>query len=232
MRPILALVALAAFAAIVDTAVAVDPQTGLIRVLFMGDSEMQSGKVAPIMVQDPMLRLDRVPVEALTWSLGGIDEAARGLRVYFPRVASQVHGGYDVLIIADAREPFFPAKIQNWFKDAVIDHGLGFLMAGGPQSFGGYGPWGHPSWGSSPVADVLPVICLQEWTYSGQIYRLVVPDRYKDHPLVRNIPWEQVPLHDYNRVREKEGSIVLGVSDRYPPQSPILTYWEVGRGMW
>jgi len=208
----------------------VDPQTGLVRVLFMGDSEMEPNKVAPIMVQDPMLDLERIPVEALTGS-GDIEVVARGLRMYFPRVARQVYEGYDVLIIADAKEPFFPRKVQNWFKDAVIEHGVGFLMAGGPQSFGGYGPWGHPSWDGSPVADVLPVICLAEWQYSNNAYHLVPVEQYKEHPLVRNLPWKQVALRDYNRVQEKPGAVVVGRSDSYPPGSPILTYMELGKGI-
>ncbi len=208
----------------------VDPQTGLIRVLFMGDSEMEPTKVTPIMAQDPMLSLTRIPVEALTWS-GDIEIVARGLRMYFPRTAAQVYEEYDVLIIADAREPFFPLKIQNWFKEAVIEHGVGFLMAGGPQSFGGYGPWGHPSWEGSPVADILPVNCLRDWRYSDKVYHLVPTEQHRDHPLVRGIPWRQVPLHDYNRVQQKPGAVVVGESDDHPAGSPILTYMELGEGI-
>lgn len=208
-----------------------DPKTGFIRVLFMGDSEMQAGKVTPIMAQDPMLSLSRIPVEGLTWTFGGIEQAARGLRMYFPRVARQVFEEYDVLIIADAREPFFPPKIQNWFKEGVIDHGLGFLMAGGPQSFAGYEPWGHPSWEGSPIADILPVVLIKDWQYSDRVFHLVPAEGQEDHPLVRNIPWKQVPLRDYNRVQQKQGAVVVGRSDNYPRGSPILTYMEMGKGM-
>jgi len=209
----------------------VDPKTGLIRVLFMGDSEMQAGKITPIMAQDPMLSLSRVPVEGLTWTFGGIEQAARGLRMYFPRVARQVFEEYDVLIIADAREPFFPPRIQSWFKEGVIERGLGFLMAGGPQSFAGYGPWGHPSWEGSQVADILPVVLIEDWQYHDKVFHLVPAEGREDHPLVRNIPWKQVPLHDYNRVLLKQGAVVVGQSDKYPKGSPILTYMRMGEGM-
>ncbi|MBU7004560.1 MAG: hypothetical protein HXS50_03270 [Theionarchaea archaeon] len=209
----------------------VDPNTGKVRVLFMGDSEMQAGKITPILVLDPMLDLDTVPVEGLTQTFRGIEDAARGLRTYFPRVERQVHEGYDVLIIADAREPFFSHKLQNWFKNSVVEHGLGFLMGGGPQSFGGYGPWGHPSWEGSPVADVLPVTMLGEWPFADNSFRLVPSSGKEDHPLVRNIPWKQMVLKDYNRVLAKQGAIVVGESDNFPPGSPILTYWETGEGI-
>jgi uncharacterized membrane protein len=197
----------------------------------MGDSEMASGKIAPIMVQDPMLAVYRVPVEGLTLTFVGIEDAARGLRMYFPRVYRQVHEGYDVLIIADAREPFFPPKIQGWFKDAVIDYGLGFLMAGGPQSFSGYEPWGHPSWEGSPVADLLPVTLLTDWQYAGKDFRLVPAPGQEDHPLIRNIPWKQVPLRDYNTVGERQGATTVGMRDKSPPGSPVLSFMDIGRGI-
>lgn len=192
---------------------------------------MQAGFVTPIMAQDPMINMNPIPVEFLTGTYSSIEDAARGLRAYFPRVQKQIADGYDVIIIADAREPFFPPKIQNWVKEAVLDSGLGFLMAGGPQSFGGYEAWGHPSWDGSPVADILPVICLRDWSYESRIYHLIPAPGYEDHPLVRNIPWKPIPLFCRNRVLAKEGSEVVGVADNYPPGSPILTYMDVGKGM-
>ncbi len=209
----------------------VDPETGQIRVLFMGDALMDAGFVTPIMIQDPMLRINPIPVEFLTGTYASIEEAARELRVYFPRIERQVTEGYDVIIIADAREYFFPAKIQIWVRNAVVDHGLGFLMAGGPQSFGGYQSWNHPSWGDSIVGGILPVICLTDWQYADRTYFLVPAPGQEDHPLIREIPWKRIPLFCRNRVEAKQGSTVVGESDRYPPRSPILTYIDMGEGM-
>lgn len=226
-------VSLFLFATIISCAAQpkVDPETGLIRLLFMGDALMEPGFVTPLILQDPMIVMNPIPVEFVTGRYDSITAAARTLRVYFPRVERQVTEGYDVVIIADAREPFFPHKIQNWIKKGVLDYGLGFLMAGGPQSFGGYEAWGHPSWEGSPIGDILPVICLKEWQYADRNYRLVVPDEHKDHPLVRNIPWKTIPLFCRNRVQDKLGSVVVGRSDKYPPGSPILTYMEMGKGI-
>ncbi len=209
----------------------VDPRTGMIRVLYMGDALMEAGFVTPIIAQDPMIKLSPVPVEFVTGEYDSITQAARTLRVYFPRVESQVTEGYDVVIIADAREPFFPHKIQNWVRAGVLEYSLGFLMAGGPQSFGGYEPWGHPSWEGSPIDDILPVNCLRDWKHEDKVYRLVVPEEHEDHPLVRNIPWRYLPLFCRNRVQERQGSVVVGRSDNYPPNSPILVYSEMGEGM-
>jgi len=209
----------------------VDPQTGQVRVLFMGDSLMDAGFVTPIMVRDPMLRISPIPVEFLTGIYESVEDAARGLRAYFPRVERQVSEGYDVIIISDAREPFFPIKIQTWIRNGVVDHGLGFLMAGGPQTFGGYEPWGHPSWGDSIIGEILPVICLTDWQYASKSYFMRPASGMEDHPLIRDIPWNRIPLECRNRVDSKQGSTVVGVADRYPEGSPILTFSDMGEGI-
>ncbi len=208
----------------------VDPQTGLIRVLFMGDSLMQAGFVTPIIVQDPLVKLSPVPVEFITGAYLSIEEAAAKLRMYLPRTEKRMNEDFDMMIIADAREPFFPGRFQNWIRAAVIDGGQGFLMAGGPQSFGGLPAWEHPSWDPSPVADILPCKCIADYRDLGSAYHVVPATGYEDHPLVRKIPWSQVFLFNQQRVGDREGSVVVGRSDRNPPSSPVIMYMEMGKG--
>ena len=204
----------------------VDPQTGLIRILFIGDSLMEAGHITPYLYQDPMVALTRVPIYITT----ELDE--RLLRVYFPRHQRQIYEGYDVIILGDAGVRIFPANVQTWFKNGVIEKGLGFLMGGGPQSFGGFKAWEHPSYEGSIIADILPVICLRDSPYDlGDWFRMYPAPGYEDHPLMSGIPWEQVPLFCRNRVLPRQGSVVVGISDRNPPGSPILTYMEIGEGV-
>jgi uncharacterized membrane protein len=204
----------------------VDPHTGLIRIIFIGDSLLEAGHITPFLYQDPMMVLTRVPIYITT----DLDE--RLLRLYFPRHQRQIYEGQDVIILGDVGVMFFPPKVQGWIKNGVIEHGLGFLMGGGPSSFGGFDPWGHPSYEGSPIGDVLPVICLRDWTYDlGDRYWLIPGVGNEEHPMMRNIPWKQVPLFCRNRVLPKEGSIVVGVSNQNPPGSPILTYMDMGEGM-
>ena len=206
----------------------VDPETGLIRLLFMGDALMKSGFVTPIIAYDPLVKMSPVPVEFVTLAYASIEDAATKLRMYLPRTEKRLKADYDVIIIADAREPFFPPRIQNWVKSGVIDTGQGFLMAGGPQSFGGTPD--HPSWDPSPIADILPCKCPPDYWELGRIYFLVLQQGLEDHPLVRKIPWKGIPFFNHQRVEKKEGSVVLARSDRNPQGSPILMYSEMGRG--
>lgn len=226
--PVLVLLALHASCEAAETP-RVDPQTGLVRVLFMGDALMGAGFVTPMIALDPMVKLTPVPVEFITFQYASIVEAAASLRMYVPRTEQRMREEYDVVIIADAREPFFPPNIQAWIKNGVIDGGMGFLMGGGPQSFSGQGE-AHPSWDPSAVADILPCKLTGESWGIGPHYYLVPAKGYEDHPLVRKIPWQQCVLFAHQRVGERPGCVVVGRSDRSPPNSPIVMYMEMGEG--
>lgn len=221
----------------------IDPDTGLVRVIFMGDAFMQPGFVTPMLSNDPLIRLNPISVETLARGAispeftvnpetHGVDtslmQVAARLRMYVPRTKKQLTSEYDVVIIADAQKHFFPINLQTWIKEGVIDTGQGFLMAGGPQSFGGGGEaYNYPNWDPSPIADILPCSCPSETWGLTKSFHLVAT---ADHSLVNNIPWEKIWLVAWNRVTEKDGCVVLGRSDRNPPGSPILSYIEMGEG--
>ncbi len=209
----------------------VDPQTGVIRLLFIGDSMLEPGNVGPFIVQDPMIAMTPIPFTWLAQVSAG-STAERMLRQYFPRREKDIYERYDVIILTEANIMYFPTKVQKWIKAGVVEHGLGFLMAGGPNSFGGFAPWELLGWDGSIVEEAMPVWSLPDSTYdlSHQYHLIPAPGR-EEHPLVRKIPWEQVPLFCQNRVAAKEGAVVVGVSDKNPPGSPILTYLEIGEGL-
>jgi uncharacterized membrane protein len=188
---------------------------------------LEAGGVATFIVQDPMIALTPIPFTSLPY----LNED-RLLRIYYPRTERDLYERYDVLLLAEAGVVFFPTKIQIWIKNAVVEHGMGLLMAGGPWSFGGFAPWEIPGWQGSIVEEVLPVNMLTDRTYLlSDRYHLVPPVGQENHPLVRNIPWNQVHFFCQNRVQRKPGSVVVGESDFFPPRSPILTYWEIGEGL-
>jgi hypothetical protein len=81
------------------------------------------------------------------------------------------------------------------------------------------------------VGTILPIICLTDWQYSSKAYFMVPAPGMEDHPLIRETPWNRIPLECRNRVEAKQGSTVVGIADRYPEGSPILTFSDMGEGM-
>ncbi len=212
----------------------VDPESGAIRLLFIGDSFMQPGFPTPYFDDDP--RIDVTPVPSEIAILGGDQKATelalRYYRMYLPRTQKVLFDKYDEVIVADAQSHHLKADFQFWIKNSVIQGGLGFMMVDGPASFGGKdGSWGlSPSWGPTPVGDILPVECSEDrqgWDLS-KVYRLVPAD--PNQPLFRGKPWNKVFFYAHNRVFEREGGDVIATMNSNPPGSPLVATWDPGQG--
>ena len=92
----------------------VDPQTGLIRILFIGDSLMEAGHITPFLYQDPIMALTRVPI----YINNDLDE--RLLRLYFPRHQRQIYEGQDVIILASKSIEMTTSKSRNRLSDQLV----------------------------------------------------------------------------------------------------------------
>ncbi len=212
----------------------VDPETGAIRLLFLGDSFMAPGFPTPYYSDDPRIEVTPVPSEIgiLGTDQKGVELALRYYRMYLPRSRSNLLSDYDEVIIADAQSHHLKNEFKFWIKDSVVEGGLGFMMVDGPASFGGKeGSWGPcPSWGPTPVGEILPVECSEDrkgWDL-GKVFRLV-PEN-PEHPLFKGKPWNTVYFYAHNRVFERQGGQVLARMDRNPPGSPMIATWDPGRG--
>jgi len=212
----------------------VDPETGVIRLLYIGDSFMGPGFPTPYFADDPRIEVTPVPGEVAMLGGGkkGTELAVRYYRMYLPRTEKDLSEKYDEVIIADAQSHHIKPQFQNWIKNGVIREGMGFMMVDGPASFGGVtGGWGDcPSWGPTPVGDILPVICSekrQDWSLS-KVYRLV--PKNAESPLLKGLPWKNVFFYAHNRVFEREGADVIATMSDNPPGSPLLATWDPGKG--
>ena len=85
--------------------------------------------------------------------------------------------------------------------------GGGFLMIGGYMSFSGIG--GRARYGSSPIADLLPVVL------SDGDDRVEVPEGFvatvaeHDHEALSGVPTSWPPLLGYNRLTAKDDTVTL-----------------------
>lgn len=212
----------------------VDPDTGAIRLLFIGDSFMQPGFPTPYYVDDPRIDVTPIPSEIGILGTGaeGTRLALRYYRMYLPRTKAVLMRDYDEVVIADAQSHHLRQEVQLWTKEGVVSGGLGFMMVDGPASFGGKeGNWGlSPSWGPTPIGEILPVECSEDRQGRDldEIFRLVPQD--PEDPLFRGKPWDTVFFYAHNRVLERAGGSVIARMSDNPPDSPMIATWDVGEG--
>ncbi len=207
----------------------VDPETGRIRLLHIGDAFNQGGFAATFFFDDPRIDIYPVPSEV---AIIGTRKSKRYYRLYLPRTEKRVRDNFDVICITAAQQHHIDGRFLRWSRNAVIDQGLGFLMADDPSSFGGVsGPWGQDlSWGETAIGDVLPVSCAldkKDWGPTGP-FKLSI--EIPDHPLTENIPWKEAWLAAHNRVYDKQGATAVASTDRNPPGRPVIAEMEVGEG--
>ncbi len=201
--------------------------TGVIRLLHIGKAWFRPNHPAPVISQDP--RIDYYPVPSHAWTMG--DEALRNLRLYLPRNEQALYENFDVILEDGMDAALLTDDFHHWMKKGVEEEGMGFLMADDSSSFAS---GRHTSWYLFPIGDVLPVDDLREIWYPEHGYWVVIEEDYRDHPLVRNIPWNTMPrIWAHNRPTEKDGATVLA---RMSPEfvwnreKPVIVYWDYGKG--
>jgi len=152
--------------------------------------------------------------------------ARRVARIYLPRTYQYFVENTDLVLLANVDLRIFTPENIAWFRDGVRDEGLGLLMTGGSQGFGGYG--GFPSWGDTVLDEILPVNCQCGEQSKSYLPKLKVAD--PNNELARSIPWEEAPcFFPYNFVTPREGCQLVIVSDD-DRATPLWFYWDVGKG--
>ena len=201
-----------------------DPETGRIRVLFVGD--MIRVSPYPILLAEPSIDV------RFAWPVGSdltqmsLPLAMKFYRQYTPRSYS-IFAQNDVIIIDNPDASIFEPKYFFWFNDAVLQNGSGFFMVGGNAAFGG-----HPgtNWGETPVQDILPVWCVDfGWK---QIGRVVITD--DDHEFVASLPferrWEWMEAVGGNEVIAREGTRIIAESRSIGAQAGNFGTWHESGG--
>ncbi len=198
-----------------------DPQTGKIRVLYLGDG---------ITVRSPFpyLRMEpsfmAIPVTACT-SHATYDVINKQMRYYMPRTYDRLSNNFDVIILSDAnREVFRPAEL-SWMSQAVTDSGLGIIMIGGLESYEGRGTV-MPTWSTTTVAEVLPVQ-MQDGRYCDQSIRMVNIDR--EGEFGKSLPWDNLATKGVFT----EGHItVLKQTSHLLAEGETLSYGRIPHLVW
>jgi uncharacterized membrane protein len=199
-----------------------DPETGKVRVLYIGDYSASSPY--PTMEAEPMISLRFAWPSAMEGV--GPEVARRMFRQYIPRSYAKLAEN-DAIIISDADVFIFEHQHYQWFKDAVIKNGSGLVMIGGNAGFGGRP---NPPWGPTVVQDILPVWCITGGWTEGRV-EILEPE----HGLLATLPlkqrWPWMAGYDGNEVILKEEAELLaemvGLTGKH---NPFWATWDIGEG--
>jgi len=202
---------------------ALDPETGLMRILYIGDCYGNSPFL--YLSREPLFKTTPLPASTHEQTYT-VQEMQRHMRLYMPRSFEGHATKHDIILLSDTGIALYKPDHLMWFKRGVIERGQGIMMVGGYQSFGGNPP--EPSWAGSSVEDVLPVACLDANIWEG--WFVPVPTD-ENHPFCTALEWGWVqPFLGLNIVRTKDAAVeVLSPSSR-SAHGPLLVYWDVGEG--
>jgi len=202
-----------------------DPETGRIRVLYVGDLIRPSPY--PILEAEPFISVTPAwPVgESLTMDDAMVKKA---FRQYIPRTYAFLAEN-DAIVIDNPEVTIFEDQHLMWFKRAVIEGGSGLVMIGGNAGFGGRP---SPPWGPTVVQDILPVLCVTGgWLEPGRV-EILKPQQelLSTLPLDRRWPWMGVA--GGNEVKMKNGAELLaqyrGLTASWT--NPYWATWDTGQG--
>jgi len=198
-------------------------RTSPIQILYLGDCFFYSSGAVPFLPlkEEPAFRVSAVP----TWSL----ELMRSTRHYMPRTYQDHLVKNDVVFVSDAVVHVFRSEMLQWFARGVIEEGKSFIMVGGLGSFGGGS--GIPSWGGSPIEEVLPCNCIDQEIFQGLGAVFPIPVD-PEHEFCAPLPWEGcTPFEGFNVVDTKQGAVdILMPGTPYITRGPLLAFWKTGTG--
>jgi len=102
----------------------VDPKTGRVRVLFLGEVASTNWLFLRWINADPQFIMTRVPLD-IEWI--SMAEAKRFARIYLPRSEQAVRSGYDVLVFEDFTPVVMQVAVLDWFQ-SCISQGMGIAL--------------------------------------------------------------------------------------------------------
>ncbi len=207
---------------------------------------IEDGRIGVLYIADPIRAagfdfMRTEPIFSLTFvaaslrGFGGLDinDVRRAVRLYFPRSYGDLTGRFDVIALDDANRDSLSPKQIVLLADAVKQGGLGLLMNGGWESFGGTGSHGPP-WGQTPVGRLLPTEDIENARVESG--RVVIVE--EDHEFVSSLPWDRkspfMTSWHHNVVTVRQGAKLLAITDRngflYGDEHPLFVTWEIPEG--
>lgn len=211
----------------------IDPRR--VSVLYVGDSLSAYTPYVPF-VEDASISVSVVMVH----HHGGIPLADihRYIRLYMPRSYDEYASRYDALVISNAYRRVLTVEQLSWFRDGVLEKGIGLVMVAGQESFGASSSRPDASWAGSLVEEVLPVsvptgyqVIEHNWI---RRHTMEIVDH--SHEFISSLPFEPQPEYmrmpvDGQLTHLKTGATTLA-RWIYPELGypPLYATWDIGEG--
>ncbi len=202
-----------------------DPNTGLIRVLYVGAPFSAPGPY-PFFRIDPLLAT--TPISGNQFGLPH-ELVKKAMRLYMPRTREDLVSKYDVVGLDDSTYAGFPPNMLPWLRDGCREDSLGIFMGGGSEAFGG--AHGFPSWGDTVLVEVMPVEPMP--LGMGHIRNLIIKP---EDEFASRTPWDDYENHNLfaaaNVVSLRGGANQMselrptGGGGKYPG----WVWWDIGNG--
>ena len=184
---------------------------------------------------DPLFSFNFVQATLRDWAgWGAIQQAAdeiqvkRIIRLYMPRTYKDLTSRFDVIILANANR--FAVGLGNieMLAKGVRESGMGLLMSGGWESFGGSS---NPTWGDTSIGKLLPTEDVVDFYIMAG--RLIIDEH--DNEFMSSLPWDPMQpfMNNYhhNLVTVKHGADLLAhVESLIFKDHPGMVTWELDNG--
>ncbi len=178
----------------------VDPATGRIRLLMIGEIDTRHQQATYFLLSDPMVDLTLIPAG----DIADIQTSKRFIRMYVPRTRKKLVLNFDVIELFDFVPYILMDKHIQWMHDAVRDNGLGLSLV----EMGWYGvtDWtgnDAEAWMTTVLYQAYPADLVIGKQNTNTLYMdIVTKDPLVDLPEFEKIPVTDVQHHGIQVARE------------------------------
>lgn len=234
-RPLAIAVLLAA--ALSPAACKVDPSTGVIRIVCIGESYYPETRLPLILSSDPRIRYQPIPANWYEGTFASVGSGSRSdvlkfMRQYMPRTYQRLVDTYDEILLSDFEVDVITEEQFVWMERSVREDGMGlgkYEMNYDPGHFSTFGRFV-----ASAIYDALPAD-LEEGKLIPKpldgIYPVDLPGTGKPHPMF-DLPgmsnYKVLASGDYGYETPRPGSTV--VAKFLPKNEDAIIVWEYGEG--
>jgi len=230
------LLVLSVVVGLVGSSAKVDPTTGLVRVVCIGESYYPETRLPIILTADPRIRYQPIPAnwyESTFGAVGGSKaDVFRFMRLYLPRTYEGLVDAYDVILLSDFEVDIITGEQFAWMERSTREEGMGlgkYEMNYDPATFSTL-----PIFVASAVYPAMPAD-LQEGKQIPKplngIYAVLLPETGRPHPML-DLPgmrnFQVLTSGNYGYEIPRPGATV--VARFLPKDEDAIIIWTYGEG--